>query len=139
MAPLPSARCSALRDYGHYLGMGFQIIDDVLDFEGEEEVLGKPVGSDLREGIVTLPALYYLRAHPEDGRIAAAVRDGADDEMVRDGGLCRLPVGGYRAGHGTGAGVRRQEPGCTRRAARRGAPQHHARPGRVHDLATEVA
>ena len=81
----------ALRDYGHYLGMGFQIIDDVLDFEGEEEVLGKPVGSDLREGTVTLPALYYLRAHPDDGRIAAAVRDGADNETVRDvaSAVCR--------------------------------------------------
>jgi geranylgeranyl pyrophosphate synthase len=80
----PDRQMNALRDYGHYLGMGFQIIDDVLDFEGEAEVLGKPVGSDLREGIVTLPALYYLRGHPEDERIAAAVRDGADDEMVRE-------------------------------------------------------
>lgn len=87
----PEAEARTLRDYGHYLGMGFQIIDDVLDFEGEEEVLGKPVGSDLREGIVTLPALYYLRAHPEDGRIAAAVRDGAHDETVRQvvSAVCR--------------------------------------------------
>jgi geranylgeranyl pyrophosphate synthase len=87
----PEREMLALRDYGHYLGMGFQIIDDVLDFEGEEEVLGKPVGSDLREGTVTLPALYYLRAHPDDGRIAAAVRDGADNETVRDvaSAVCR--------------------------------------------------
>lgn len=84
LSSAPEPETEALRDYGHYLGMGFQIIDDVLDFEGEEEVLGKPVGSDLREGIVTLPALYYLRAHPEDERIAAAVRDGADDATVRD-------------------------------------------------------
>lgn len=80
----PELELKALRDYGHYLGMGFQITDDVLDFEGEEEVLGKPIGSDLREGIVTLPALYYLRAHPDDERLALAVRDGADDELVRE-------------------------------------------------------
>ncbi len=78
----PEPELKALRDYGHYLGMGFQIIDDVLDFEGEEEVLGKPTGSDLREGIVTLPALYYLRAHPDDERLALAVSNGADDGLV---------------------------------------------------------
>jgi geranylgeranyl pyrophosphate synthase len=80
----PELELKALRDYGHYLGMGFQIIDDVLDFEGDEEVLGKPIGSDLREGIVTLPALYYLHAHPDDERLAFAVRDGAEDELVRE-------------------------------------------------------
>jgi geranylgeranyl pyrophosphate synthase len=68
---------TALRDYGRSLGMGFQIIDDVLDFEGDEGVLGKPVGSDLREGIVTLPALHYLRSHPQDERLAAVVRGDA--------------------------------------------------------------
>jgi geranylgeranyl pyrophosphate synthase len=80
----PDSELNALRDYGHYLGMGFQIIDDVLDFEGEQEILGKPIGSDLREGIVTLPALYYLHAHPDDERLSLAVCDGADDELVRE-------------------------------------------------------
>jgi heptaprenyl diphosphate synthase len=80
----PEPELKALRDYGHYLGMGFQIIDDVLDFEGEEQILGKPIGSDLREGIVTLPALYYLRAHPDDERLALAVSEGADDGLVRE-------------------------------------------------------
>ena len=46
------------------------VIDDVLDFRGDEGELGKPVGSDLRDGIVTLPVLYYLRAHPDDERLA---------------------------------------------------------------------
>ena len=91
LSSAPESQATALRDYGHYLGMGFQIMDDVLDFEGEEQVLGKPVGSDLREGIVTLPALYYLRAHPDDRRIPAAVHDGADDQAVRDvvSAVCR--------------------------------------------------
>jgi geranylgeranyl pyrophosphate synthase len=80
----PEAELAALRDYGQYLGMGFQIVDDVLDFEGEQEVLGKPIGSDLREGIVTLPALYYMRAHPDDQWLALAVRNGTDDGLVRE-------------------------------------------------------
>ena len=72
-----------MRDYGLCLGMGFQIIDDVLDFRGDTSVLGKPVGSDLREGIITLPVLYYLRAHPEDQRVTAVVQDG-QQELVQD-------------------------------------------------------
>jgi geranylgeranyl pyrophosphate synthase len=74
----------ALRDYGLWLGTGFQIIDDVLDFRGDQQVLGKPVGSDLREGIVTLPVLYYLRAHPGDGRVAEVVRNGGDESLIQE-------------------------------------------------------
>ncbi len=49
-----------LSDYGWNLGMAFQLTDDVLDFTAREHVLGKPVGSDLREGKVTLPLIYAL-------------------------------------------------------------------------------
>jgi len=47
--------------YGYYVGMAFQLTDDVLDFIGDESVLGKPAGSDLRQGNVTLPVIYALR------------------------------------------------------------------------------
>ncbi len=80
----PEAEIIALRDYGQLLGAGFQIVDDVLDFEGKEETLGKPVGGDLREGIVTLPTMYYLRDHPEDDRIARVLQDSRDEDLVRD-------------------------------------------------------
>ncbi len=80
----PEDEVTALREYGRLLGMGFQIVDDVLDFQGSEEVLGKPVGSDLREGIVTLPTLFFLRQHPEDERVAAVVANGGDDRLVRE-------------------------------------------------------
>ena len=56
----------ALREYGLNLGMAFQIVDDVLDFIGEEEELGKPRGSDLRQGAVTLPMICFLESHGED-------------------------------------------------------------------------
>ena len=46
--------------------MAFQIVDDVLDFTGQQATVGKPVASDLRQGVVTLPALYYLETHPDD-------------------------------------------------------------------------
>lgn len=81
-APPPQER--ALAEYGRLLGTAFQIVDDVLDFEGEETVLGKPVGSDLREGIVTLPVLYFLRDQPEDTRIAAILDGRGDDGLVRE-------------------------------------------------------
>jgi geranylgeranyl pyrophosphate synthase len=65
----------ALRDYGHNLGMGFQIVDDVLDFIGEEDLLGKPVGSDLREGTMTLPSILFVESYPEDKLIKCIIED----------------------------------------------------------------
>jgi len=56
----PEEEVRALREYGYNLGMAFQIVDDILDFIGNEDVLGKPVGSDLRQGTITLPVFYYL-------------------------------------------------------------------------------
>ena len=55
----------ALWDYGVNIGMAFQIVDDLLDFTGEQEALGKPVGGDLREGKMTLP-LIHLYAGGDD-------------------------------------------------------------------------
>lgn len=54
------------RRFGYELGMAFQIVDDVLDFVADENTVGKPVGSDLRQGLITLPALYYLEQNPDD-------------------------------------------------------------------------
>lgn len=54
----------ALKDYGRTLGMAFQIVDDVLDFTSDPETLGKPVGSDLLNGVLTLPSLIYLEQQP---------------------------------------------------------------------------
>ena len=80
----PEVEQAALHAYGQLLGTGFQIVDDVLDFQGDEEVLGKPVASDLREGIVTLPVLYFLREHPDDERVAAVVHGKGGEDLVRE-------------------------------------------------------
>ncbi|WP_198849596.1 polyprenyl synthetase family protein [Alicyclobacillus sp. SO9] len=50
-----------LRRFGYYTGMAFQITDDLLDLEGDEQVVGKPVGGDLQQGNLTLPTLYAGR------------------------------------------------------------------------------
>ncbi len=49
-----------LRQFGYELGIAFQIIDDILDFTSNQENLGKPVGGDLRLGIITLPAIIHF-------------------------------------------------------------------------------
>lgn len=64
------AQREALRRYGLYLGMAFQITDDVLDYTGSESVTGKPSGHDLREHKITLPLIAALpRAAPEERRL----------------------------------------------------------------------
>ena len=56
---------SMLRDYGMNLGIAFQLIDDLLDFTGSDDVLGKPAGADLLEGKVSLPLIFLLQREPE--------------------------------------------------------------------------
>ncbi len=76
LARAPEAEASALREFGRDLGIAFQIVDDVLDFAGQEEILGKPIGSDLRQGTVTLPTIYYLRDHPLSDELGEMVLRG---------------------------------------------------------------
>ena len=64
LSEAPEPEIIALRDYGRYFGMAFQIVDDILDFVGDEKVMGKPAGSDLRQGTVTLPVFYFMRDNP---------------------------------------------------------------------------
>ncbi len=66
-----------LAEFGRNLGMAFQLVDDLLDFTADEATLGKPVGNDLREGKVTLPAIHTM-AHctpKERGLIATVVTE----------------------------------------------------------------
>ena len=70
---------AALGNYGHDLGMAFQIVDDVLDLTASEEVLGKPVASDLREGKMTMAVIHTAeRCTPEErAKIETILRQGA--------------------------------------------------------------
>ncbi|NOX37417.1 MAG: polyprenyl synthetase family protein [Calditrichaeota bacterium] len=73
-----------LKDYGEYLGMAFQIKDDMLDYEGSIGVLGKPVGLDLKEKKITLPLLYAFRESPGKSRkrIIRTLKNGADKKDI---------------------------------------------------------
>lgn len=82
LAHAEEAHIAALRTYGHELGMAFQIMDDILDFTGEQAKVGKPVGSDLRQGLFTLPALHYIEKHPNDPNISALLNGHAGDPAL---------------------------------------------------------
>ena len=69
-----------VRNFGYQIGMAFQIIDDVLDFTGEQATVGKPLASDLRQGLVTLPALYYVETYPEDQDMKTILESSICDE-----------------------------------------------------------
>ncbi|MGH9413522.1 MAG: polyprenyl synthetase family protein [Terriglobales bacterium] len=65
-----AATVEQLGRFGRHLGLAFQMVDDILDFSAAAEVLGKPVGSDLRDGKMTLPAIYAHQAADAPGRAA---------------------------------------------------------------------
>ena len=77
LAGADSDAVEALSDFGHHLGIAFQMADDLLDYTAEAGELGKAVGADLREGKLTLPVIRTLSvAPPEDReRLAAAIRE----------------------------------------------------------------
>jgi geranylgeranyl pyrophosphate synthase len=66
LSPSCNQTIDPARRYGYAIGMAFQIIDDVLDFTAQEGTIGKPVASDLRHGLITLPAIFYLKSNPDN-------------------------------------------------------------------------
>lgn len=87
----------ALGRFGYELGLAFQIVDDVLDFTGNEQTLGKPAGNDLREGTLTLPLIYavaqssspLLRELARTNSPDPASVDALVDEVIRANGVGR--------------------------------------------------
>ncbi|MCL6638540.1 MAG: polyprenyl synthetase family protein [Firmicutes bacterium] len=72
-----------LKRYGHNIGMAFQITDDILDMVADQKQLGKPVGGDLRQGIITLPVIYALKNSNKRERLIELVGkiDKNEDEV----------------------------------------------------------
>jgi geranylgeranyl pyrophosphate synthase len=81
LSPVGPELVETMRGYGYSIGMAFQIVDDILDFTGEQATVGKPVASDLRQGLITLPALLYLNDFPDD-RDMNQILDGNHIEEV---------------------------------------------------------
>ncbi|BCJ85386.1 polyprenyl synthetase family protein [Effusibacillus dendaii] len=72
----------SLGRFGYYLGMSFQIIDDILDFTSTEQKLGKPVGADLLQGNITLPVLYALKCTPYDEQLRTLIRRNMTNDQL---------------------------------------------------------
>jgi all-trans-nonaprenyl-diphosphate synthase len=64
LSGLPEPQLDALYRFGRQLGLAFQVVDDILDFTGSDQQLGKPAASDLASGYLTAPALYALEERP---------------------------------------------------------------------------
>ncbi len=95
---------AAMKEYADNMGIAFQIVDDILDFTSTEEKMGKPVGSDLIQGTLTLPAMMVIEQNPKDNpvtkffetkerkHVAEAIK------IVRETGIikeCYKVAGGY--------------------------------------------
>ena len=69
LSEAPEKSVKALKEFGYNLGIAFQIVDDVLDFTGTEDKLGKPIGSDLTQGTLTLPTMLLIERYPGDNPV----------------------------------------------------------------------
>ncbi len=92
----PENEVQAMRRYGYNIGMAYQMGDDLLDFEGDETDLGKPVGSDLLHGVLTLPTIMLQERYPQDNPVSALFQDRDNAEklqrvvdMIRNAGIIR--------------------------------------------------
>jgi geranylgeranyl pyrophosphate synthase len=85
LSPVDDETVENMRNFGYETGMAFQIVDDILDFTGDQTAVGKPLGSDLLQGLVTLPAIYYAEAHPDDPNVTLLSEGGwgNQDRMER--------------------------------------------------------
>ena len=88
------AHVEAMGSFGYHLGMAFQVVDDLLDVVGDASRMGKPAGSDLAEGLLTLPVLYLLEQPSYRERLVPLLAKVPPDEsaiqqvlrLVRDNG-----------------------------------------------------
>ena len=78
----PISEIEAMEQYGHNFGMAYQIIDDVLDFIGDPDKVGKPTGNDLREGTMTLPVYYFAETHPNHSALSMYLNGNHDEEVA---------------------------------------------------------
>jgi geranylgeranyl pyrophosphate synthase len=94
LSQAPEKSIQILIEYGQNLGIAFQIVDDILDFVATEEELGKPVGSDLAQGTLTLPSILLMEHYPENNPVKRLFesRDEPDNikqaiELVRNSSI----------------------------------------------------
>ena len=125
VADRPDAERAALRRFGHNLGMAFQLVDDVLDYSAQQATLGKTVGDDFREGKITLPVVYAVRAADADGK--AFWRRTLEDQAQKKGDLKRAIALLERGGALRATLERARHYAAKARAALAGFPESEAR------------
>jgi geranylgeranyl pyrophosphate synthase len=116
---------TTVKQFGYEIGMAFQIIDDILDFTSEQTTMGKPVASDLRQGVITLPVLYYLEQHPNDVDMLNILESSFCDEnclgrlltSIRESGAIKLAHEEARQAVQRGLDVIRKLPDSNERNA----------------------
>ncbi len=83
LADAPEEHIEALKAYGNHLGLAFQLVDDLLDYTGDSETMGKNVGDDLAEGKPTLPLIYAIATGTEEQAklVQNAIRNGGLDQL----------------------------------------------------------
>ncbi len=96
-AGAPERMVDALGAFGLNLGIGFQLVDDALDYSAREERLGKPVGSDFREGKITYPVIHLLRVAAAEDRTTVERLAGQESLADTDLAILRLLVEQYQA------------------------------------------
>ncbi len=115
----------SVETYGYHVGMAFQIVDDILDFTGDQVSVGKPVASDLRQGVITLPAIYYHEEKPDDENMRAVLTGNVyNDEVmktlvdaIRKSGVIDRAMGEARSFIGKGIEAVRSLPQSAERGA----------------------
>ena len=95
MAECQAGEVRALGEYGRCLGMAFQIVDDILDFTATEDELGKPVGSDLLGGTLTLPSILLLEEAPRENPVRRlfAAESAGEREALLEPALAAIAAG----------------------------------------------
>jgi octaprenyl-diphosphate synthase len=83
LSEAPESAIEKLKSYGLGVGIAFQIVDDILDFTGTEEELGKPAGSDLLQGTLTLPAMLLNQRYPDDNPVKRLFLNKKDTNYVK--------------------------------------------------------
>lgn len=81
---LDSGIADRMHEFGYNLGMAFQITDDLLDITGDEKTIGKPAGSDIKQGVITLPVIWALKNSLKKERLAVIV----SNKMMTETELC---------------------------------------------------
>jgi geranylgeranyl pyrophosphate synthase len=108
-------------------------VDDILDFNGEQAAVGKPLGSDLHNGLVTLPAIYYAEANPNDPDILSLPNGG----WTNTENMTRL-VANIRASDSSKQAMREAEQHVERALARLSAMEPCAEREALENLARYI-